>query len=292
MWGGPLREFLTLCMKQFADVSNAFFGDQYSLCFSGSTDTVLNKTYRKLGQLVGLSIIYLGRGPKSLHPAIVRAIFDIEQPSTIEPIDDAKISSCLQKLEIGDYDDVYELEINPNGKTRPELKRMCLLSYSVFNRFAAIDQFKSGVRSISSILVNSTSYGIMRHFFEHSTVTHSFNDISSMIHYPQMLNLQVGSNEHSRFQDALSEFEIFLTALEGNDIIVDENPATLQDFLMFVIGSERIPPHGFEKALEIQFDDITLPIASTCGLNATFPYTGISDAFRIALQFGGGFGNI
>ena len=110
--------------------------------------------------------------------------------------------------------------------------------------------------------------------------------------YPQLETLEPGSNSYIQIQDAIGEFEIFLTALEDKEIKIDSGALTYKDFLFFITGSDRISPHGFDKQIEIHFDDVSLPKSATCGSVGTFPYQGQKDKFRIACQFGGGFGVI
>ena len=93
--GGPIREFLTLCMRRFLDLGSMVFGSSKSLCFTAIAEAILADKYYKLGQITVLSILTTGRGPECLHPAIVRAIFQVKQPEVIENIEDAFITHDL-----------------------------------------------------------------------------------------------------------------------------------------------------------------------------------------------------
>ena len=125
--GGLYREFLTLTMKRLPQLSNVFFGGLH-ICFSSNTEPVLNNIYFKLGQLCAVAIITIGRGPEIFHPAITRALFDVEQPEHIESIEDAEIQLNLKKIEQGDVDVLYDHNIVPVGKSIKELKKLFLIS--------------------------------------------------------------------------------------------------------------------------------------------------------------------
>ena len=290
--GGPFREFLTLCMKNFGSVTNVCFGSQNQLCFSANPERVLEGVYFKLGQLVAVAIITLGRGPECLHPVIVWGMYGIVQQNEMEYIDDAQVNYILSEIYHDKFDSLLDLNIGPNGKSKPELKIIYLLSTLILQKLCAINQFKDDLASIDASLVHTSSYSIMKLFLEESVKECSFAEITALITYPQAENLVAGSNDHTRFQDAVAELEVLLAAIEGKEIEIDDNLLTFFDFLYFVTGTDRVPPHGFEKSLDITFDDISLPTANTCGLSCIFPYTGIREAFIIAMKFGQGFGKV
>jgi len=122
--GGPLCEFLTLCMKNFSKAS-LFIGSNSCLGFKNDVESNLKKKYFKIGQLVGLAIILMGRGPECIHPAIVRELFSEEQPTdSIEPIDDYQICQNIESIHRDNFDCLYDIDISPMGKTKEELVRL------------------------------------------------------------------------------------------------------------------------------------------------------------------------
>ena len=137
--GGPYREFLTLAMKHFPNLTNMFVGNSSQLCFSSHPESILEQNYFKLGQLVGVSVLTFGRGPGCLHPALVRAMFDIKQPEVIEDVDDGVIKNDLDNIDSQKYDCLFDLNIVPYGKSKEELKRSYLLSIVVMQKYAAIN---------------------------------------------------------------------------------------------------------------------------------------------------------
>ena len=55
-------------------------------------------------------------------------------------------------------------------------------------------------------------------------------------------------------------------------------------------GSDKIPSIGFEKQIDIFFEEINFLKISTCGLHVTFPFSDAEKKLRIAIKYGGGFG--
>ena len=59
--GGPIREFLTLCMRRFPDLGFMVSGSNKRLYFMANAEAVLTVKYYKLGQIAALSILTTGR---------------------------------------------------------------------------------------------------------------------------------------------------------------------------------------------------------------------------------------
>ena len=62
--GGPLREFLVLCMRKLHLLGQLVFGEPTSLAFQLSSGGILQKQFYKFGQLSAYFILLLGRGPE------------------------------------------------------------------------------------------------------------------------------------------------------------------------------------------------------------------------------------
>ena len=75
-------------------------------------------------------------------------------------------------------------------------------------------------------------------------------------------------------------------------MLSEEQPLTFEHVLFFCTGMDRIPPYGSTQKTEVEFKDVSLPWASTCGLNLTLPTVNIKRKLVIAVNFGGGFGKI
>ena len=288
--GGPLREFLHLCMKNFKECG-LVMGEK-AIFLSCKSQSLVERMYHKLGQLTGLAILTLGRGPECLHPAVVRAIFCIEQPVQIEEVDDGALLKVLEEINIGKYDTLLTKDINVNGRSKDEIKKMFLVTELVFSKHAAISQFKDGLRSVSSNLVDSSNYEVMKSYLEENDRLLTFDSLMEIIDYPQLQSTEEGSNAHFQIKDAVGEFEMFLTAVEAGELSIDGTLLNLGDFLVFCTGTDRIPPFGFATKLEVIFEDRTLPKGHTCGLTLSVPLLNMQERFVTAFKFGGGFSDI
>ena len=81
---------------------------------------------------------------------------------------------------------------------------------------------------------------------------------------------------------------------QGNIELEDRKPLGYTDILFFVTGCDRIPAYGFDKKIEVVYENVILAKASTCGLILTLPNDSLRIEFAIkqAIRFGGGFGEI
>ena len=290
--GGPYREFLTLTMSRFNQLKYMFFGGDEKLCFSAHAESIVERKYFMLGQLTAVSILKIGRGPECIHPGVVRAMYDINQVQEFESVDDEVFKLKLQEIEDGNHDVLYDIDISPYGKTMHELKSLFTYAYVIMRRFAAIDQFKAGIGSISELLICPNHYQTVKTYLECRHAQYSFTDVISLFSYTQRDEFENGSNAWHKLQGSVTEFEVFLSNIESKSIKIDVKAVTFEDLLLFCTGTDRIPPYGFEKAIEIEFHDVSLPSCSTCGLHVVVPYTDIESKFVMALNYGGGFGSI
>ena len=296
--GGPLREFFTLAMQRLKELPSMTFGGDRSICFTSDTDSVLSKKYFLVGQICGVSILSLGRGPECIHPAVVRALFKIDQPVEIEGIDDASINGKISEIESGNYDSLYDLNISPYGKSAAELKRLFLISALVHSKNSSIEQFRDGLISISNDLVRDNTFDAMVSFYVYQDKVITFNQIAKLFSYPQKENLQPGSNELLKIVESMTEFEMILSEIESNLVFLGpDSKMTFNHLLFFCTGVDRIPPYGFEKDIEVKFEGDSLPRASTCALEVIFPLQNdeqmsLKEKLIVAIKFGGGFGDI
>lgn len=294
--GGPQREFLTLSMQWFADNVSLLFGAKDSCGFKSNVEALLEGKYKKLGELTALSILLQSRGPECLHPAIVRCLFDKEQPLKFETFDDGKALIDFLSIDNGNYDCLFDNNINPAGKTKDELKRLYFIASIIHSNYSAIEQFSSGIHAVSKLILNSKNYEDLRYMFEHrKDRDYDFEQIMSLLNYKQNETLeQTGSNAEMNIRECIAEFELFLINIGQKTILVDNIPLTFEDLILFCTGSDRIPTYGFEKKIDIEFVDCELPRASTCGLilSLTNVPNKIAESIITAIKFGGGFGRV
>ena len=282
--GGPLREFLTLAMQRFSKISGLLFGEG-EVCFKLVPQSLLDRSYYKLGQLTGLAIVIIGRGPECLNPIIVNTLFN-QQPSQISFVKDAELSYKLKNIQDGNDDELFEYNISPSVD-RAECQRLFLISYVLLRNSAAIQQFMEGLKSISDTLAESSSYSVMKSFLLRSEKCLSLGDILSHINCHN--DAEPGSNTFQTVRNLICDFEVFLAEVSNGDI---EN-AGLEQILFLFTGVDRLPPDGLGKKIDIFFDEkCNFPKISTCGLTATFPTKEFVKYITIAIDFGGGFGDI
>ena len=63
----------------------------------------------------------------------------------------------------------------------------------------------------------------------------------------------------------------------------------MNSYFVFATATDRIPPYGFEKLIDVTFKDVSLPKVLTCSLSLTLPNR---EKLVTAIKHGGGFGEI
>ena len=164
-------------MKHFPLLSDLFFGADTALCFKAAPEKIMRDYYFRTGQLCAVSILNSGRGTECLHPIIVRAIFD--QPNNadheLEYIDDAEFNYKLEEIENKNYDALHDYNIVPSGNTRKD-KHIFTISFVIYSRFQAIEQFKNAMKSFSSTLVLPENFNKVKRFILYSQVEMALYD--------------------------------------------------------------------------------------------------------------------
>ena len=88
-------------MKLLPEITCMFFGEKKSICFTNDPCSVIGNYYFVVGQLEGLSVLKISRGPEYIHPAVVRAMFNIEQPLEFETVEEEMLNSIIDSVEKG-----------------------------------------------------------------------------------------------------------------------------------------------------------------------------------------------
>ena len=289
--GGPYREFLRLCMERFSD-TGGFFGSTSSLVPTAAPDKLQAKMYYILGQLSGVSILTIGRGPECIHPSVARAIFNIEDEN-VEDVDDARLKYMLEQIEKGYVSSMLDQNIQPS-KNAEENKKLMRKSYVLYQRYAAIAQLRQGINSISDKFLEDIC--IIKFFVLQPPDKLTADQILSHIEY--IREAEIGSNNAVLEDDSISEFEMALVEAEERheavaQHITDEDGFKLQHFLMFCTGCDRIPVTGFSQKIKVYFRHInTLPTVSTCGFVFHLPTVNTKKNINIAMKHYESFGSI
>ncbi|XP_057301645.1 uncharacterized protein LOC130636068 isoform X2 [Hydractinia symbiolongicarpus] len=288
--GGPLREFLTLSMKNIPLLSTMVFGEEKCLCFDANTESLIDNKYFFLGQLSALSILQNGRGPECFHPAVVRSIYGLNQPATIENVGDYEIKKTLENIQNGDYDSLLEKGISVINRSETELRRLFLINRIVHQNYSSIHQYISGIKSICPAFTEQRAYQIMEKYFLFSDKEISYDDMVALFNYEDLDECEVGSNRFLEIQDCIVEFELFLSQVDSGEVTRNNLPLRFDQLVEFCTGVDRIPPYGFEKKIDVKFKDVSLPNASTCSLTLTIPTKELSKRMATGIHFGEGFG--
>ena len=135
--GGPLREFLTLAMERFCDIPSIITGNENSAHFKMIPDRILKNHYNLLGQLAGLSILNIGRGPECFNKLIFPSIFKIPYDEELPEIEDSELVEKLKNIDQGNLDTLYEEGICPTGNVNKN-KRLLPISFIVLKNYGAI----------------------------------------------------------------------------------------------------------------------------------------------------------
>ena len=141
-----------------AYTSSTKFGGAEALCFKPSPSNIVITDYFKLGQIVGLSVIYIGRGPQCFHEAVVNSIYGITLDKEPPLVDVMELRSKIEDIDNGKFDDLFEHNINPYVADISEANRLFIRSYTILSRYAAIEQFSCGLASIDSSLTDRSTY--------------------------------------------------------------------------------------------------------------------------------------
>ena len=259
-----------------------------------NTEAVDAGRYQTIGQLIGASILINGRGPECFHPAFIRALFGVKQPSLIEEINDGLIKEGLNLIDQGKYDVLYERDINPIGKDATELKRLFLLDALVYSKSSAIQQLKKGISSICPNLLHEENFQEMKKLFAYSVVEYTFEQIVSEIIYPQTKNgsIEQGSNLGNEIRCAIADFEMILLNIgQKNVFITPDVPMKYTDLLFFITASDRLPSWGLSSKIEVDFSsNTTFPNSHTCGFLFHLPLKVVESQIVNAVAHGVGFG--
>ena len=156
-------------MRTFQDLGFMVFNSIKSLCLTANTEAVLRDIYYKLGEVTALSILIIDRELECLQPAIVRFIFQVQKPEVIENIEDAFITYDLEEISKGNYDPLFDANINTIGASVANLQQTFVLPKIVLTKFSAIKQFVDGISSLCNNLTSTTFYKVISTYLRPKT---------------------------------------------------------------------------------------------------------------------------
>ena len=153
--------------------------------------------------------------------------------------------------------------------------------HCLFSREAAIEQFRKGVASICSSIIEKPCC-FKKYFVQNQT-----NTTEELRVNLKFVRSSEGANTYEKEEDALIEFELFLLSMESPN-----SDVKVKGFLQFCTAIDRIPVMGFTKPIEFVFThENKYPKVSTCGLTLTLQYNVTTDRLIYSVKNGGIFGD-
>ena len=140
--GGPLRELFTLTMRRFPDIPALILGKAGNVFLKMIPESFRKGDYYLLGQLVGMSIIKIGRGPECFSESFLKALYHLPFVDDDIEFEDAELMEKVKKLENGDRSDI------PVTGDMAASKKILVASFLILKIFSAIEQFSKGLGSI------------------------------------------------------------------------------------------------------------------------------------------------
>ena len=124
--GGPLREFLILAMATFSRIPGIIFGDSNSIGLKLIPEYLIKNQYFKLGQIIGLSILTINRGPECFKFNVFQCsfnltIFNVHFGDVLPAFTDGFLSEKIEEIQNGDKNELYEFEILPSENTERDI---------------------------------------------------------------------------------------------------------------------------------------------------------------------------
>ena len=107
--GGPLWEFLTLVMKNVAEVPGIFIGEKTNVFLKMLPESIQKGHYFMLGQLTRMAILRIGRGPECFNLTMIKAMFHHQIEDDIITFDEAELNDKINQ--VGNTDGLLELDI-------------------------------------------------------------------------------------------------------------------------------------------------------------------------------------
>ena len=258
--GGLYREFLLYGITNLEN-SNLLFGKSPNCFFTGYADAILKNTYRVLGQISALGILFINHGPECLHNALVNKLFGISDTFELEDLHsfNGELERKIEELKVSNNECLLEANIMLANNIQENISKFCNY-YCLFSREAAFEQFRKGVASICSSIIEKPCC-FKKYFVQNQTNT----TLEELRNNLKFVRSSEGTNAYEIEEDALIEFELFLLSMESPNSHVK-----VKDFLQFCTAMDRIPVMGFTKSIEVFFThDNKYPKASTCGLTLT-----------------------
>lgn len=301
--GGPKREFFTLAIEWMV-TSQLFCGPEREKYLSCSSSYLADDSFFHAGQLMAMSIVHGGPGPRCFAPPFYDALTrGVRQASVkLEDVYDFELRGHLQLLmdtttveeartviSTNNLDTVLELAGTLQFlKTRADVVNLVnrTAHWFVLERVhSALERFKTGLSVLGVLEAMAAHYERFKEVFCFSVLSLNADLFGCLftIQYSEE-----GSNNRGVESVVLSHWNDFLQDVEENAVDV-----TFTDLLFFISGCREIPPCGLTLGLafihEPDLEDggrSNFPKANACACQLYLPVTHATyDEFKDDLVF-------
>ena len=156
-------------------------------------------------------------------------------------VNDASYLETMNQIDEGNLDPLFSVGIAPVDIEKAI--KLYATHHAILSRYAELNYFRCGVESISKSVIENYPY--FTAFFLTSNLNISVCDKINLFSYN--FNGETGSTRRVMEDEAMVEMEFLVNDL-NNGVVKD---LSLRDLHVFIIGSNVIPPFGFQKKIVV-----------------------------------------
>uniref|UniRef100_A0A8C7YAX9 HECT domain-containing protein n=1 Tax=Oryzias sinensis TaxID=183150 RepID=A0A8C7YAX9_9TELE len=282
----PIWEFFRLSLLELQQ-SQVFEGSPGRLFFTYDLTALEDGKYYEAGVLIGWSLAQGGPGPHCLHPELYKLICglnpsleDFNWRDVVDPAVQAKLQelhSCsdVKLLSPSLCEWVSQCGI-PGIYSACSIEMpaiyACLVKHCIYHRVASmISQFIQGVNSCGGLWELIKAHWEM--FLPVMTSTRQQQPLT-LEEFMKLFNVSFNHSDPEQRAAEEATFSHWETVLNlVRDGLTD---FSFEDLLIFITGTDHLPPLGFPKLISLQFysldtADIRLPHSSLASLELFLP---------------------
>ncbi|XP_028657992.2 G2/M phase-specific E3 ubiquitin-protein ligase-like [Erpetoichthys calabaricus] len=294
--GGPKREFFRLVLLYLKEESGIFEGPDEAKILSCNTEALKASTYFHAGQILAMTVVHGGPPPcflsKVLYEALIKGptdvrvnidhVFDQEVHGQLKAINDAttdedlsnsvelaasilSLSGCFKKVDHHNKGDVV----------------LDVAHWYVFQRTRSnFESFKEGLGALEILEAIQHHPEVLKSVFTNTGKKLTASDVENLFTVSMS---EIGSNRFQRESCTVGFWRDYL-----QDAEFDPEAVSLEDLLIFITGSDKIPPLGFcpTPCLEFLHDGSRFPLANTCDNVIRIPFKQSFSEFKSDMDFG------
>lgn len=286
--GGPMREFFTLIIEWMVS-SQLFCGNEREKYLSIISNYLTNDYYFHAGQLIAMSIVHGGPGPRcfgrSLYDALTKGVmkasvdvedvYDFElQGSLYSFLNSPTVEEAQTLISNSNLETIFDLAGTLEVlKTKEDVVNVAKRTahWFVLERVqASLERFKAGLGVLGVFDAMCMHYEQFKNVFCYSSTDFSADTFSSIF---SISRSEEGSNKCALEGLVLSHWNDFLQDVEEKVI----TGLSFSDILFFACGCKELPPLGlslelcFLHAPEKDGSLSKLPKANTCACELHLP---------------------